>query len=59
MVLDEAAIDRAMTNARRKWKDTGDPVWAFAEAAFRFTLGDTIIDPTILATFTRDPKDHG
>jgi len=40
-------IVTAEENARRKWKDSGDPVWAYAEAALAWARGSTNVDPKI------------
>ena len=35
---DSQSIERAMSNARQAWKDTGDPVWSYVEGALSWVL---------------------
>lgn len=41
---DVTEIELAVGRARAKWKDTGDPVWAYAEGALAWVLGYDVTD---------------
>lgn len=53
-------VERACYAARRKWKDSGDPVWAYVEAALAWVGGGTNIEPHIVAVLEQtDGADPG
>lgn len=47
------------SNARQKWKDTGDPVWAYAEAALAWARGSNNVEPSIVAVLEGKRKEAG